>query len=49
MGSTACQVGYAQSGGFDGHASECHPATLTDWQDGAVPLPLVVTPANPAP
>jgi len=46
-----CQSEYAQSGGFDSHASECHPATLTDWQDGAVPpnLPLVVTPANPAP
>ena len=44
-----CQLEYAQSGGFDGLASECHPATLTDWQDGAVPLPLVVTPTNPAP
>lgn len=44
-----CELRYAQSGGFDGLASECHPATLTDWQDGAVPLPLVVTPANPAP
>jgi hypothetical protein len=44
-----CQLEYAQSGGFDGLASECQPATLTDWQDGAVPLPLVVTPANPAP
>jgi hypothetical protein len=44
-----CELRHAQSGGFDGLASECHPATLTDWQDGAVPLPLVVTPANPAP
>jgi hypothetical protein len=44
-----CQLEYAQSGGFDGAASECHPAMLTDWQDGAVPLPLVVTSANPAP
>ena len=46
-----CHLEYAQSGGFDGLASECHPATLTDWQDGAVPpnLPLVVTPASQAP
>jgi hypothetical protein len=46
-----CQLEYAQSGGFDGLASECHPATLADWQDGAVPpnLPLVVTPASQAP
>ena len=44
-----CELRYAQSGGFDSLASECHPATLTDWQDGAVPLPLVVTPTNPAP
>jgi hypothetical protein len=46
-----CEFRHAQSGGFDDLDSECHPATLTDWQDGAVPpnLPLVVTPANPAP
>ena len=46
-----CQLEYAQSGGFDGLASECHPTTLGDWQDGAVPpnLPLVVTPAFQAP
>jgi hypothetical protein len=46
-----CQLEYAQSGGFDDHASECHPTTLIDWQDGAVPpnLPLVVTPASQAP
>jgi hypothetical protein len=46
-----CELRYAQSGGFDGLASECRPATLADWQDGAVPpnLPLVVTPAYQAP
>jgi hypothetical protein len=46
-----CEFRYAQGGGFDGLASECHPATLTDWQDGAVPpnLLLIVTPAPQAP
>ena len=45
----SCYFPYYTSGGLDLSAANCTPATLTDWQDGAVPLPLVVTPTNPSP
>ena len=45
----SCYFPYYTSGGLDLSAANCTPATRTDWQDGAVPLPLVVTPTNPSP